>query len=69
MNTRIGPLGKLDRSREPKYVHAVQMQLIPNRLRGWADTGCSSPVSLRSPRTNTIELEAANYVKKVSVPR
>ena len=45
MNTRIGPLGKLDRSREPKYLHAVQMQLIPNRVRGRADTGCSSPVA------------------------
>ena len=58
MNTRIGPLGKLDRSREPKYLHAVQMQLIPNRLRGRADTGCSSPVSLRSLRSTSLSLVA-----------
>ena len=26
------------------------MQLISNPFRGWADAGCSSPVSLHSPR-------------------
>ena len=44
------PLGKLDHSRKSQYLHAVQMQLIPNLFRGWADTGCSSLVGLQSPR-------------------
>ena len=44
------PLGKLDHSRKSQYLHAVQMQLIPNLFRGWAHTGCSSLVGLQSPR-------------------
>ena len=34
MNSRIGPLGKLDRFRKQKHMHAVQMQLISNLFRG-----------------------------------
>ena len=26
------------------------MQRIPNQFSGWADRGCSTPISLRSPR-------------------
>ena len=43
-------LRKLDPFRKRKHIHAVEMQLISNLFRGWADTSRSSPISLPSPR-------------------
>ena len=49
--TSVSPsFGKLDHFKKQKYFHAVQMQLIPKRFKGWANTGSSSPVRLQSPR-------------------
>ena len=67
MNTGIGPLGKEDHFRKQKYMHDAQMQLISSLFRGWADTGCSSPVSLRSPRFELTGLK--ERVETVADPR
>ena len=44
----------------------MQKQLFPNQFRGWADTGCSSPVSYRAPRplSATVGLAVAAAKKK-----
>ena len=77
MNTCFGSLSRLDHSRKSKYLNAVQMQLIPNVFRGWADTDDSSPVSLRSPRlkyqfkysqeTQKVDLEDAQLKSQVEL--
>ena len=68
MNNLIGPLGRLDNFKEQKYLHAERMQLILNQFRGWADTVCSSYVSLQTARLivnpgNAIELMIVAHVR------
>ena len=51
MNKRVCSLGRLDHFREYKYLLAVHTQLTPNQFVGdRSDMGCSSPISLQSPR-------------------